>query len=433
MGGTEGKGRLALLPLLLGLAALVACGRQGPDRPLPPLSYQPAAPGARAYLLVSQVDEGTLSFLSPTFRCAPDYCAGYVITAVQELAEALGPGALRWRTEAVADQDFIELQVSYDPARISGRQVVEAVRGAMDRHRDPRFPAGVEVAYVPQRPEALPVLVSSERTVGRNRLQVALLDRQNEPVLDAEVALRFYRLAPDGSEAPVAEAAAQRVVVTRSYVHRHPDGTVERHRAGSVGAYVAYVDFPQPGTYQMEVLAVRRGRALPPVRLEFQVTEEGVGPKVGQPAPPSRQPVLRDVQDIDDIDSSLPHRPHMHSVRIADALGQGKPVVIAFATPAFCVSRLCGPVMDEVMDPLYARYRQQATFVHVEPYDLRAARQGKELRLTATMREWGLVSEPWIFVLDGQGRVAAKFEGIVSRDEVEEVLLRLLAGRAPVR
>jgi len=417
--------RLLLVCLALALAAACA-GSEGGERVLPPVPFQPGEPGARAYLLVTQTAPDTLSFLSPTFRCSPDYCAGYVIMAVQELAEALGPGALRWRTEAVADQDFIELQVSYDPARISGRQVVEAVREAMDRFRDPRFPAGVEVAYVPQRPEALPVLVSSERTVGRNRLQVALLDRQNEPVLDAEVALRFYRLAPDGSEAPVAEAAAQRVVVTRSYVHRHPDGTVERHQAGSVGAYVAYVDLPERGTYQMEVLAVRRGRALPPVRLEFQVTEEGVGPKVGEPAPPSRQPVLRDVQDIDDIDSSLPHRPHMHSVRIADALGQGKPVVIAFATPAFCVSRLCGPVMDEVMDPRYAKDRQQVIFGHVEPYDLRAAREGRGLVLTRTMREWGLVSEPWVFVLDGQGRVAAKFEGIVSRDEVEGALLRVL-------
>jgi len=418
--------RALLALLLLGTVLLTACGRQEVERPLPPMPFQPGAPGARAYLLVSQVDERTLSFLSPTFRCAPDYCAGYVIMALQELAKALGPDALRWATEAVPDQEFIELRVTYNPSRLDGRRVVEAVREAMDRYRDPRFPAGVEVAYVPERPEALPVLVSSERTVGRNRLQVALLDRQNEPVLDADVALRFYRLAADGNEVPVAEAKAQRVTITRSYVHRHPDGTIERHQAGTVGAYVAYVDFPQPDTYQVEVLALRRGRALPPVRLEFQVTEEGVGPKVGQPAPPSRQPVLRDVQDIDDIDSSLPKRPHMHTLRIADALGQGKPVVIAFATPAFCVSRLCGPVMDEVMDPLYDKYRQQAIFVHVEPYDLRAAREGKGLSLSQTMREWDLPSEPWIFVLDSQGRVAAKFEGIVSREEVEQALLGLL-------
>lgn len=421
-------GRLLLGCLALATALSIACAASdGGGRVLPPVPLQPGAPGARAYLVVTQEAPDTLSFLSPTFRCAPDYCAGYVIMAIQELAKALGPGALRWVTEAVPDQEFIELRVTYDPSRLDGRRVVETVREAMDRFRDPRFPAGVEVAYLTQRPEALPVIVSSERTVGRNRFQMGLLDRENSPVLDANVTLRFYWVRPEG-EALLAEVPAKRILVARSYVHRHPDGKVERHQAGAVGAYTAYVDLPSMGTYQVEVLARRGARPLPPVRLEFQVTEEGVGPKVGEPAPPSRQPVLRDVQDIDDIDSSLPHRPHMHSVPIADALGQGRPVVIAFATPAFCVSRLCGPVMDEVMDPLYAKYRRQATFIHVEPYDLRAAREGKGLRLTATMREWGLVSEPWIFVLDGQGRVAAKFEGVVSREEVEEALLRLLAG-----
>lgn len=62
----------------------------------------------------------------------------------------------------------------------------------------------------------------------------------------------------------------------------------------------------------------------------------------------------------------------------------------------------------------------------MEPYDLRAAREGRDLSLSQTMREWDLPSEPWIFVLDSQGRVAAKFEGIVSREEVEQVLLGLL-------
>ncbi|HXG42786.1 MAG TPA: hypothetical protein VNL95_08695 [Dehalococcoidia bacterium] len=36
------------------------------------------------------------------------------------------------------------------------------------------------------------------------------------------------------------------------------------------------------------------------------------------------------------------------------------------------------------------------------------------------------MSEPWVFVLDGQGRVAAKFEGIVTLAEVESALLPLL-------
>jgi predicted transcriptional regulator len=44
------------------------------------------------------------------------------------------------------------------------------------------------------------------------------------------------------------------------------------------------------------------------------------------------------------------------------------------------------------------------------------------------MSQWNLATEPYLFVLDGSGRVAAQFEGIVEHDEVAAVLDRLLKG-----
>jgi hypothetical protein len=98
---------------------------------------------------------------------------------------------------------------------------------------------------------------------------------------------------------------------------------------------------------------------------------------------------------------------------------------VAFATPAFCQSRVCGPLMDSVVDPLFQRYGDRANFVHVEPYVLDKARQG-EIVVVPVVEEWGLQTEPWLFVIDREGRVAAKFEGIVSVDEVEPVMQRVL-------
>ena len=43
------------------------------------------------------------------------------------------------------------------------------------------------------------------------------------------------------------------------------------------------------------------------------------------------------------------------------------------------------------------------------------------------MQEWGLPSEPWIFVLDAEGEVAAKYEGIMSEEEVGPVVERVLS------
>jgi peroxiredoxin len=42
------------------------------------------------------------------------------------------------------------------------------------------------------------------------------------------------------------------------------------------------------------------------------------------------------------------------------------------------------------------------------------------------MREWGLQSEPWTFVVGADGRVKDKFEGSVSVTELSAAVRRLL-------
>ncbi len=42
--------------------------------------------------------------------------------------------------------------------------------------------------------------------------------------------------------------------------------------------------------------------------------------------------------------------------------------------------------------------------------------------------EWGLVSEPWVFVVDASGKVTAKFEGAATADEVEAAARAALNG-----
>jgi hypothetical protein len=115
----------------------------------------------------------------------------------------------------------------------------------------------------------------------------------------------------------------------------------------------------------------------------------------------------------------------MHELTIAEAIDSGRPTVVAFATPAFCQSRVCGPLMDSVVDPLFQRYGEQVNFVHVEPYELAKARQG-EIATVPTVEEWGLQTEPWLFIIDREGRIAGKFEAIVAVEEVEPVLQRVV-------
>lgn len=82
--------------------------------------------------------------------------------------------------------------------------------------------------------------------------------------------------------------------------------------------------------------------------------------------------------------------------------------MIAFATPAFCTSRLCGPT-KEIVDDAYQKYADAVNFVHVEPYDVKRARDGLGLELLPFIaNEWKLQSEPWVFVVDKTGRISAR-------------------------
>jgi hypothetical protein len=116
----------------------------------------------------------------------------------------------------------------------------------------------------------------------------------------------------------------------------------------------------------------------------------------------------------------------MHDRTIADAVTSGRPTVIVFATPAFCMSQICGPTKS-VVDEIYQEYATRANFVHVEPYDIEKARNGHGLDpLPFLEEEWGLRTEPWVFLVDRNGKVAAKFEAVVSREEIVQALLRIL-------
>src|SRR5262249_60062163 len=111
--------------------------------------------------------------------------------------------------------------------------------------------------------------------------------------------------------------------------------------------------------------------------------------------------------------------PQWHQPGIADATAQGKPQVIVFATPKFCTSRVCGPVVD-VVRTLLPAYGKQVVFIHQEIWQGSSPQQ-----FSPTVEEWNLRSEPWIFVVDGQGMIRAKFEGLTTQRELAAAVGRM--------
>jgi hypothetical protein len=252
-----------------------------------------------------------------------------------------------------------------------------------------------------------PVLPGTDVAVGRNRFAIGILRvGQNgalpTPITDAQLNLRFFHpIEPQ----PVVKGEAKPQF---RYVG-------DKNR----GLYVADVEFDKSGAWGVEVSGSSAGQALSTARVQFPVKAKSETPAIGEPAPRSRNLTRHDVDDIKKIDSGA--KPNdMHEVSIADAIEQKKPLVVAFASPGFCVTQTCAPQIGEVQQ-LKAKYDSQVNFVHIEIFKDPMSRTPFEAVL-----EWRLTSEPWTFLVDRNGMVADKFEGPAPFAELEAALRKLL-------
>lgn len=257
-------------------------------------------------------------------------------------------------------------------------------------------------------------VVSNELTVGRNRFVFGLLDENDQPITNAEVAVRFFNL--DASKTnPVTEVAARQI---------HTEGAVLEYE----WLYVSQVTFPQPGNWGAEFEITREGEDTEAVRFRFSVREESLTLDVGDPVPPTRNLTLEGAGgDLSDrrLTSDPDPDSAMYQMTVAQALEVGEPFVVVLATPGFCTTRTCGPMVD-VVKSVRPEFADRVNFIHIEITDLDATNEQGELVYTSFFYEWNLPSEPWTFVVDGDGRVFAKFEGVMLPEELRRSLREVL-------
>jgi hypothetical protein len=252
------------------------------------------------------------------------------------------------------------------------------------------------------------IVPATDLAVGPNRFSLGLLhfpENANEPQRLADATLRLTFFFPIE---PSAVARGNSVTATYRWVD-----------VKGKGIYVTRAEFDQSGMWGVEVNGDVAGRTIGPARTRFPVKVKPDTPAIGSDAPRSRNLTARDVSDIKLIDSGVVPN-DMHDLTIADAIATGKPLVVVFATPGFCATQTCAPVVEE-MSTLKRAIGGAANFVHVEIY-----KDPKNRIPYDTVTEWGLTSEPWVFLVDKRGKVAAKFEGPAPQAEVEEELRRLL-------
>jgi hypothetical protein len=183
------------------------------------------------------------------------------------------------------------------------------------------------------------------------------------------------------------------------------------------GIYGANIVIPEAGTYQVTIDADGLNTAGP---VGLLAAEDPPVVQLGEPAPPSETRTAAEYPDLSVISSDPEPDPAMYQLSVDEAVSNGRPSIVVFATPAWCVSAACGPLLAQVkaLQPDF----EDVDFVHVEVYDDIQVSTFEELVLVPAVIEWGLLAEPWVFVMDRNGEVTGSYEGAASDDELREAL-----------
>jgi len=188
--------------------------------------------------------------------------------------------------------------------------------------------------------------------------------------------------------------------------------------------YVAHLTVPSPGKYW--VLAQPVGGTPIQAIGNLQVAARSESPAVGAHAPASATPTLASTHgDVAALTTRTPPDRDLLRYSVADSLKAKAPFVVTFATPRFCTSRTCGPVVD-VVESVARRFRGSGIrFIHVEIYADNDPAKGTN----RWVKQWGLPTEPWTFLVGRDGRVKAKLEGAFSRGELTALVRSRLGAR----
>ncbi len=258
-----------------------------------------------------------------------------------------------------------------------------------------------------------PVLVSTQAWPGRNRILLTVEDGANQPLAGPDLAVRatFRELADGASPAAIAVI-----------------GTFVRVVAAGRGLIELDVDLPRAGRWRLDLEATLPGGSPLSGWAELEVRPDGATPPIGSPAPAVGTPTVRDVGgDFARITSDPIPNPTLYWLSAADALAAGKPFVLVLDSFGFKETQACGGALGLVHH--LGQTFPTIAFINVEPYrttfadgELSLDPPGGPGRLAPWSEAWGIEAAPWIFVVDREGIVRAKFSGVLGTEELRAAL-----------
>ena len=252
-------------------------------------------------------------------------------------------------------------------------------------------------------------LASSVFTPGHNRVAFGVIDAAQKFVYGPSA---LY-IAKTPEDKPVGPIPAPADVLVTDPPYRSKQAATERDPFAAV--YSATVDLEEPGTWSV-LIVTKTGGQMIATPTQIEVAKSTKIPAVGDKAPVVDTDTTKSAGgDIKSIDTREPPS-DMHEQSFKDIVGK-KPVALLFATPQLCQSRVCGPVVD-IAAQLKAKYGERVEFIHQEVYVDNVVEKG----LRKPLQAYNLETEPWLFVVGGDGRVKARLEGSFGLDAFENAL-----------
>ena len=203
--------------------------------------------------------------------------------------------------------------------------------------------------------------------------------------------------------------------------------TAQLYTEGLPRPYYAFEFTPETAGFYDIVLDTDAGEVITQVQIveaDDAIVSAMVGP--GDPLPQLMTPTVDDARGVTPICTREPVC-DLHDRTAAEVLGAGEPMVLLVATPAFCQTVICGPVLDVLLGVLPDV--PGVTAVHAEVF---TDPENNPTPPTAAdyapvIGELGLAFEPVLYTVGADGVVRERLDYIFGEAEIRRALEDLVA------
>lgn len=196
------------------------------------------------------------------------------------------------------------------------------------------------------------------------------------------------------------------------------ESTVERRGEGIITPYYPLpITFDAPGLYLAELSNLPE---VPGIEFLVAPVADVAIPQVGDALPATPTATTADTLGVTELCSrAVPCE--FHELDLADVVANGRPTVLLIATPGYCQTDICGPVVDLLIDE--AASRDDLDVIHAEVYvDPSEFANGGFPDLVDVVNDLALPFEPSLFVADGEGTIVARIDTTFDRSELRDAL-----------